>query len=79
MPSTIWYLAYVEKPLADIIQNIHDFFRSYRKVRVNRNTIAPPMKMGGLAIMNIEMQWEAIYCSILTKVIKEKKSKQNMD
>ena len=76
MLSKIRYLAYVEKPLADIIQNIrkdiHDLIWSYRKGRVNRNTITPPMEMGGLAIMDIEIQRDAIDCSILAKINKQK-------
>ena len=76
MLNKIWYLAYVEKPLADIIQNIrkdiHDLLWSYRKGRVNRNTITPPMEMGGLAIIEIEVQREAIDCSILAKINKKK-------
>ena len=73
MLSKIWYLAYVGKPPADIIQNIrkdiHDFLWNYRQVRVNRNTITLPIEMGGLAIMNIETECEAIQCSILAKFI----------
>ena len=67
---------YVEKPPADIIQNIkkdiHDFLWNYRKIRVNKNTNTLPIEMEGLVIMNIETQCEAIPCSILTKPIKEK-------
>ena len=52
--SKIWYLAYVENPPADIIQNIRkdilDFLCNYRKVRVNRNTIMLSIGMGGLVI-----------------------------
>ena len=81
--SKIWYLAYVEKPTADIIQNIrkdiHDFLWNYRNVRVNRNTIKLSIEMGGLAVMDIETQCEFIQCFILEKFIKEKKSKQNID
>ena len=83
MLSKIWYLAYVEKPTADIIQNIrkdiHDFLWNYRNVRVNRNTIKLSIEMGGLAVMDIETQCEFIQCFILEKFIKEKKSKQNID
>ena len=68
MISKIWYLAYVEKPPTDIIQNIRkdilDFLWNYRKVRVNRNTITLLIEMGGLAIMDIETQCEAIQCFI---------------
>ena len=43
MLSKIWYLAYVEKPPTDIIQNIWkdilEFLWNYKKVRVKRNTI----------------------------------------
>ena len=60
----IWYLSSVENRLTDIIQNIRkdilDFLWNYRKVRVNRNTITLPIEMGGLAIMDIETQCEAI-------------------
>ena len=76
MLSKIWYLEYVKKPLADIIQNIrkdiHDFLWNNRKVRVNRNTITLPIEMGGLAIMDIETQCEVTQCSILAKFIKKK-------
>ena len=52
MLSKIWCLAYVERPPADIIQNLrkdmHDFLWNYRKVRVNRNAITLPIEMGGL-------------------------------
>ena len=76
MLSNIWYLGTVEKPPADIIQNIrkdiHDFLWNYRKVRVNRNNITLPIEMGALARMDIETQIEAIQCSILAKFIKEK-------
>ena len=72
MISKIWYLAYVKKPAVDIIQNIrkdiYDFPWNHRKVRVNRNTITLHMEMGGLPIMDIDMQWEAIQCSILAKL-----------
>ena len=58
MLSKIWYLGYVEKPPTDIIQNIRKdilvFLWYYRKVRVNRNIIALPIEMGGLAVMDIE-------------------------
>ena len=68
MLSKIWYLVYVENPPTDIIQNIRkdilDFLWNYRKVRVNRNTITLPIEMGGLAIMDIETQCEAIQCFI---------------
>ena len=71
MLSKIWYLVYVEEPLMDIIQNIkkymHDFLCNYWNVRVNRNTITLPTEVGGLAIMDIEAQCEAIQCSILVK------------
>ena len=64
MLSKIWYLAYVEKPPTDIIQNIRkdvlDFLWNYRKVRANRNTITLPKEMVGLAIIDIETQCEAI-------------------
>ena len=64
MLSKFWYLAYVEKPPTDIIQNIRkdilDFLWNYRKVRVNRNTITLPIEMVGLAITDIETQCEAI-------------------
>ena len=64
MLSKIWYLAYVEKPPTDIIQNIRkdvlDFLWNYRKVRANRNTITLPIEMVGLAIIDIETQCEAI-------------------
>ena len=80
--SKIWYLAYVEKPSANIIQNIrkdlHDFLWNYRKVRVNRNTIRP-LEMRGLAIMDIKTQCEAIQCFILANFLGKEKSKQNMD
>ena len=76
MLSKIWYLAYVEKPPTDIIQNIWkdilDFLWNYKKVRVNRNTITLPIEMGGLVILDIETQCEAIQCSILARSIKEK-------
>ena len=77
MLSKIWYLGYVEKPPTDIIQNIRKdilvFLWYYRKVRVNRNIIALPIEMGGgLAIMDIEKQCEAIQYSILAKFIKKK-------
>ena len=76
MLSKTWFLAYVEKPPADIIQNIrkdiHDFLWNYGKVRVNRNNISLPIEMGGLAIMDIETQCELIQCSTLAKFIKEK-------
>ena len=76
MLSKIWYLAYMEKTPADIIQNIrkdiYDFLWNYRKVRVNRNTITLPVEMGGLTIMDIETQCEVIQCSILVKFIQEK-------
>ena len=76
MLSKISYLAYVEKPPTDIIQDIikdiHDFLWNYRKVRVNRNTITLPIEMRGLANMDIETQCETIQCSILAKFIKEK-------
>ena len=76
MLSKIWYLAHVEKPPTDIIQSIPkdilDFLWNYRKVRVNRNTITLPIEMGGLAIMDIETQCEAIQCSILVKIAKKK-------
>ena len=79
MLSKIWYLVYVEKPPVDIIQNIrkdiHDLLWDYRKVIVNRNTITLPIEMGGLAIMDIETQCEAIQCSILAKFLQEKKIK----
>ena len=82
MISKIWYIAYVENPPADIIQNIrkdiHNFFWNYGKVRVNRNTITLPIEMGGLAIMNIETQCEAIQYSILAKFIRKKKSKHGL-
>ena len=58
MLSKIWYLEYLEKLPADIIQNIrrdiHDFFWNYGNVKTSRNTIMPPTEMGGLAIMDIE-------------------------
>ena len=83
MVSKVWCLVYVEKSFTDIIQNvrkdIHFLLWSYRKVRVNRNTITLPTEMAGLAIMKIETQCEVIQCSILAKLIKEKKSKENMD
>ena len=64
MLSKIWFLAYVEKQNAHIIQNIrknmHDFVWDYRKVRVTRNTITLPIEMGGLVIMDIETQSETI-------------------
>ena len=64
MLSKIWYLAYVEKPPTDIIQNIRkdvlDFLWNYRKVRANRNTITLPIEMVGLAIIGIVTQCEAI-------------------
>ena len=76
MLSKIWYLAHVEKPPTDIIQSIPkdilDFLWNYRKVRVNRNTITLLIEMGGLAIMDIETQCEAIQCSILVKIAKKK-------
>ena len=76
MLSKIWYLGYVEKPPTDIIQNIRKdilvFLWYYRKVRVNRNIIALHIEMGGLAIMEIEKQCEAIQCSILAKFIEKK-------
>ena len=59
MLSKVWYLAYVEKPPADIIQNmrknIHNFLWNYRNVRVNRSNISLSVKMAGLAIM--DMLW----------------------
>ena len=68
MLSKIWYLAYVETPPTDIVQNIRkdilDFLWNYRKVRVNRNTITLLIEMKGLAIMDIETQCEAIQCFI---------------
>ena len=68
MISKIWYLAYVEKPPMDIIQNIRkdilDFLWNYRKVRVNRNTITLLIEMGGLSIMDFETQCKAIQCFI---------------
>ena len=71
MLSKILYLAYVEKPPTEIIQNIRkdilDFLWNYRKVRVNRNTNT----LGGLAIMGIETRCEATQF-ILAKFIKEK-------
>ena len=84
MLSKIWYLAYVKKPPADIIQNIrkdiHDFLWNYRKVRINRNTITLPIETGGLAIMVIETQCDVIQCSSLVKLIKEKnKNKTRTD
>ena len=64
MLSKIWYLAYVEKPPTDIIQNIRkdvlDFLWNYRKVRANRNTITLPIEMVGLAIIDIVTQCETI-------------------
>ena len=64
MLSKFWYLAYVEKPPTDIIQNIRkdilDFLWNYRKVRANRNTITLRIEMVGLAIIDIETQCEAI-------------------
>ena len=78
MLNKIWYLAYVEKPLADIIQNIrkdiHDLLWSYRKDRVNINNITQSMEMGRFAIMDVEIQREVIHCSILAKSNKKRKS-----
>ena len=80
MLSKVWCLVYVEKSFTDIIQNvrkdIHFLLWSYRKVRVNRNTITVPTEMAGLAIMKIETQCEVIQCSILAKLIKEKNQKK---
>ena len=65
MLSKIWYLTCVEKPPADIIQNIRkgiqDFLWNCKKFRVN-----------SLVIMDIETQREAIQCFILAKLSKVK-------
>ena len=79
MLSKIWYLAYVEKPPADFIQNKKSHIEkwnyrklwNYRKVRVHRNTITLFIEMGGLAIMEVDTQCESVQCSILAKFIKE--------
>ena len=71
MLSKIWYLAYLEKPPVDIIQNIrkdiHDFHWNYRKVRVNTITLTQEMRR--LVMKDIETQCEAIQCSIFAKSI----------
>ena len=76
MLSKIWYLAYVEKPPAYIIQiirkDIHGFLRNYRKDKPNRNITTFPIEMAELAIMDIRTQCKAIQGSILAKFIKEK-------
>lgn len=58
--------------IQNIRKDIYNFFWSYRKGRVNRNTITPSIEMGRLVIIDIEIQWEAIHCSILAKFIKKK-------
>ena len=71
MLSKIWYLAYLQKPPVDIIQNIrkdiHDFHSNYRKVRVNTITLTQEMRR--LVMKDIETQCEAIQCSIFAKSI----------
>ena len=71
--NKIWHPGHVEKPPADIIQNIRKDLEvllwNYRNVWVNRNTTTLPIEMGGLAIMNIESQCKAIQYSILAKFI----------
>ena len=66
----------MEKPPIGNIQNIRtdtqDFLWNYRKYSVNKNTITLPTQMSGLEIIDIEIQCEAIQCSILAKFIKEK-------
>ena len=58
MLCKFWYLTSVEKPPADIIQNIrkdiHDFLWNCKNVSANRNTITLPIKMGGLSVMDTE-------------------------
>lgn len=73
--SKFWYLAYVETPPTNIIQEIQtdifNFLWNYRKVRVNRTTVTMPIKIGGLAILDIETQCKALQCSLIAKLIRD--------
>ena len=73
MFSKVWYLAYVERPPEQIIQNIkkniQNFLWNHRKVRVHRNTLTLPIKLGGLVLIDIDTQCKAIQVLLLLNSI----------
>ena len=74
--SKIWYLAYVTTPPKKVINRInrmiYDFLWNYKKIRVSRNTITQPIQKGGLGILDLETQCDAIKNTLIKMLIRDK-------
>ena len=57
MLSKTYYVAYMEKPIANNFQNFYTSCGTIEKsiVRVNKSTITLPIEMEGSTIIDIEM------------------------
>lgn len=72
----------METPPQTVIQEItrdtNNFLWIYKKIRINRTTVTMPIKEGGLGIIDIETQFKAIKCAILSKFLRES-AQQTLD